>query len=168
MPVMTAATWWGVPGATGATPTDTRDFASTRFWPTSTGRCASAQRKGSKWATLADITAPSTDVPSTPPTCIAVVVIPPATPASSTGGAPAEAAGAPPPNRAQPTPHRPHHRRSWPLLLDHQTGERCPDDQHPRERQHPHPAHQRAEAVHVLHEEAHEEHGPQQRAQAQK
>lgn len=50
-----------------------------------TGRPASFRLSGKSEPTSADITAPSTAVPSAPPTCRAVCCGPPATPDSSVG-----------------------------------------------------------------------------------
>src|SRR6266581_3294539 len=68
------------------------------------GRWAACQLAGSMLLIFADMTAPSTAVPSVPPSCMAVDCSPPATPASSAGALPTMTSVAPTITGARPRP----------------------------------------------------------------
>src|SRR5947209_4858294 len=95
MSVITPATRRGVLAVTGAAPTETALFTWASCPSLSVGSPAACQETGSRLPIRANITAPSTAVPSVPPTCMAVDCRPPATPASSTGALPTMTSVAP-------------------------------------------------------------------------
>src|SRR6266568_4024372 len=102
--VMALASWGGVPRVTGARPTETALLTSASWVVVRAGRWAACQLAGSMLLIFADMTAPSTAVPSVPPSCMAVDCSPPATPASSAGALPTMTSVAPTITGLRPRP----------------------------------------------------------------